>query len=220
MTRSHAWVWALLALLFCAGRAEAQLGGRDLRLSLDTDLFSIASVHVNPQQRFAPENDYMVYGIGPGQLGGSAVLIPATPLGFGVGFGISSRVLLGLRTGFGLDVIDQDDVDDKRKVLAVSLMPGITFVPLGERAKLFLQASALFQVDRVKQGGDQDRVLVGGFSAGIGTFIFAGPSVSVDLGFFFEGRFGSRQVDVGNADADADVRDLRGLVRLGMSLWK
>jgi hypothetical protein len=57
----------------------------------------------------------------------------------------------------------------------------------------------------------------GGFSAGIGTLIFPSSRFSVDLGFFFEGRFGGREFEPDQPDQD--LRDLRGLVRLGFSLW-
>lgn len=205
---------------FVASHAEAQLARGVLRLSLDTDVLSVASVETDPDGP-GGEEETTVFGIGPNQLGGSIVVIPATPLGFGIAYTMTHKIMIGLRTGLGFDVIDVDGTDDKRKVVALSLMPGLTFVPIGQRAKLFITLSPLFQVDRIKQGGDfKQRALFGGFSAGLGTLIFPTGSVSADIGFFFEGRFGGLKNENGANESEEDVRDLRGVVRFGLSLWR
>ena len=97
-------------------------------------------------------------------------------------------------------------------------MPGIEFVPIGHHAKLFIAARPLFQANRSKEGSATDRWIQGGFSLGIGTYIFPSPAVSADLGFFFEGRFGNQKID--DNDSALDIRDLRGVVRFGLSLWR
>lgn len=209
-----AFLCAMSALV--AASAEAQIRRGDLRLSLDTDMLSIAFVEVENDPG-PGEAEYTIFGLGPNQFGGSHAYFGATPLGFGVGYAISGRTILGLRSGLGYDVIDHGGNDNIR-VLALSLQPGITFVPIGKRAKLFLSLAGLFQVNRSKHDADNYRVLLGGFSGGIGTLIFPSNRFSADLGFFFEGRFGGIEVDPGDNEND-DVRDLRLLVRLGFSLW-
>ena len=206
---------ALAVVVLCATEAQAQLGRGNWRLSLDTDMLAVANVEVDPEP--GDSYDVMVISVGPNQLGGSRVLQPATPLGFGVGYTMSPKVVLGMRTGIGFDVRD-DGGEDNIRNLDISLMPGLTFVPLGRKAKLFLALAGIFQVNREKQDDRKDRVMYGGFSAGIGTLIFPSSRFSADLGFFFEGRFGGRDFEDPDG-ADQDLRDLRGLVRLGFSLW-
>lgn len=211
-----------LACAFIALPAQAQLGRGDFRLSLDTDVLSVAHISIDPDG--PPEDrDVTVFGIGPNQLGGSHATMVASPLGLGLGWVVTSKLLVGARLGLGFDVISPDGGDDNNtKVLALSLMPGLTWVPIGRKAKLFLDFRPLFQVNRLKRENYRGRWIQGGFSTGIGALIFPASSVSVDLGFHFEGRFGGSQVEIdpGDADDDARVRDLRGVVRLGISLWK
>jgi len=217
----------LAALVFClawgsALPAYAQLGRGDFRLSLDTDILSVAHVSIDPDGP-GGDQDSMVFGIGPNQLGGSRATMPATPLGLGLGRVITSKLLVGARIGLGFDVVSPEGANDNTKVLALSLMPGLTWVPMGNRAKLFLDFRPLFQVNREKTDNNKSRWIQGGFSTGIGALIFPASSVSVDLGFFFEGRFGGLKVDNNAGDDDdrrAHVQDLRGVVRLGISLWK
>jgi hypothetical protein len=141
-----------------------------------------------------------------------------TPLGLGFGWVLTPKILLGMRVGLGYDLISPDGNAPNTKILAVSLMPGIEFVPIGHRAKLFIAARPIFQANRLKRGNFTDRWLQGGFSLGIGTYIFPTPAVSADLGFFFEGRFGNHKVD--DNDPNQHVTDLRGVIRLGLSLWR
>jgi hypothetical protein len=214
----HLFRFAALAVVMscvlCSAKAEAQLGRGNWRISLDTDMLAVANVDVDPER--GTDYDVTVISVGPNQLGGSRVVQPATPLGFGVGYTMSPKLVLGVRTGLGVDI--RDGGDDKIRNLDVSLMPGLTFVPIGHKAKLFLSLAGIFQVNREKQDERRDRVMYGGFSTGIGTLIFPSSRFSADLGFFFEGRFGGRKFD--NPDGpDDDLRDMRGVVRLGFSLW-
>jgi hypothetical protein len=79
----------------------------------------------------------------------------------------------------------------------------------------------LFQVNRLKNDEYLLRWMQGGFSTGVGALIFAASSVSADIGFHFEGRFGARKEE--NDDVESDglrVRDFRGVIRFGLSLWR
>jgi hypothetical protein len=198
--------------------AEAQLDTGDFRFSIDADMLSISSFEFDLEGP-APASTTTVYGFGPNHLGGArATYNTPTPLGLGFGWVLTRKIVLGARIGLGLDVIDDDDGDDdKTRILGLSLMPGITFVPVGQHAKLFLSASPLLQVSRIKYDVGKSRYLVGGFGLGIGALFFVASTLSVDLGFHFEGRFGGYE-DRNNVEAD--VRDLRGVIRLGLSLWK
>lgn len=215
---------ALLAswLLFAGAwalPAQAQLHKGDFRLSLDTDVISIAHVELDPDGP-APKYARNIYGIGPNQLGGSRATAPASPLGLGFGFVVSPKILLGVRTGFGVDIVAPDS-GPNTKILAFSLMPGLTFVPIGRKAKLFIALSPLFQVNRDKRGDAKSRWLEGGFSTGIGALIFPSSSISADVGFHFEGRFGNNRVEANDqTDVTQHVADLRGVVRFGLSLWR
>jgi hypothetical protein len=209
---------AVLSLF--ARSAEAQIGRGDFRLSLDADMFAVAFVNVDPDT--GPDNESTVISLGPNQLGGSRQWPGghvASPVGFGFGYALSHRTVLGLRTGLGFDVIDDDD-NDKDRHLSLSLQPGVTFVPTGNHAKLFINIAALMQCERFKNDDAKNRVFMGGFAAGIGTLIFVSQRSSVDLGFFFEGRFGNYKIKEPEDDSDVQVRDLRIVVRLGFSLWK
>lgn len=212
----------LCGIALCSAQsAAAQLGRGDFRLSLDTDMLSVAHVSIDPDGP-AQEYDTTIFGVGPNQLGGAhAIDPPATPLGLGLAWVITSKLLIGARVGLGFDVVAPEGANDNTKVLALSLMPGLTWVPIGHRAKLFVDFRPLFQVNRVKTDDDKSRWILGGFSTGIGALIFAASSVSVDLGFFFEGRFGGQRVENDAGDETrAHAQDLRGVVRLGISLWK
>jgi hypothetical protein len=212
------WLFPL-ACLALSLPAHAQLGRGDFRLSLDTDILGVAHVSLDPDGA-APDIDATVFSLGPNQLGGSHVTMPATPLGLGLGWVLSPKILFGVRLGLGFDVISPDG-GDNRKVLAVSLAPGLTFVPIGHKAKLFVAISPLFQVNREKREDNLERWMQGGFSAGIGALIFPASPVSVDLGFFFEGRFGNLHREVNDIEQDGlRVADLRGVIRLGISLWR
>lgn len=218
--RGRAWALASFVLIgLFAWPAAAEPSDGVVRFSIDADLLSMADVqHENAA---GIEFEQTVYGIGPNQLGGSGVqpdtVIGTTPLGFGLGYGVSDRLLLGMRFGFGLDVRSPEGSAESLRVLTMSLMPGLTFVPLGDRAKMFLSASPIFQLDRNRIASDTRRTLLGGFSLGIGTLIFVVRSASIDLGFHFEGRFGNYENLRGE---ETELRDLRGVVRLGISIWK
>lgn len=208
-----ATVCAVLVGTF-ATPAQAQLSQGNLRLTIDGDMLSIAGVERQPEG--GVESKATVFGFGPNQHGGSQLSGRPTPLGLGVGYVLQAKLILGLRFGLGLDVISPEGDDNNTRILGLSLMPNATFVPVGKRAKLFLQAAPIFQVSRTKNDNGKERTILGGFGLGIGTFIFVTNALSVDLGFHFEGRFGGTEDRAGN---DVDVKDLRGVVRLGVSLW-
>jgi hypothetical protein len=197
-----------------AAPAQAQLSRGNLRLTIDADVLSVAGVERDPEG--AVESHTTVFGVGPNQHGGSQLSGRPTPFGLGVGYVLQPKLILGLRFGLGLDVISPDGSDNNTRVLGLSLMPNLTFVPVGKRAKLFLQAAPIFQVSRTKNDNSKERTILGGAGLGIGTFIFITNALSVDLGFHFEGRFGGHE---DNAGRDMDIKDLRGVVRLGVSLW-
>jgi hypothetical protein len=197
--------------------AFAQLSRGEFRLSLDVDVISIAHVSLNPDGP-VPASDQLIFGIGPNQLGGSQATIPTPPLGLGFAWVLTPKILLGIRVGLGYDLISPDGDSPNTKILSVALQPGIEFVPIGHRAKLFIAARPIFQANRVVRGGYKNRWLEGGFSLGIGTYIFPSPAVSADVGFFFEGRFGNQKIN--NNEPNRDIADLRGVIRLGLSLWR
>lgn len=213
------WLALLAALVLFATNAEAQVARKVLRFSIETDILSMAGIELKGEN--GNERDLNTYGIGPNQYGGLTAQLGAriapTPLAFGFAYGLSSKVLLGLRTGLGVDIIAPDGAEDNTRVLGLSLMPGLTFVPFGQRAKMFLAVSPIFQYGRVKVDEDKTHTLLGGFAFGLGTLVFVARQVSIDIGFHFEGRFGNYEDFDGG---DTEVRDLRGLVRLGLSLWK
>ena len=193
-----------------AAPAQAQLSRGNLRLSVDADMFSVAGVHVDGQPHGT------VVGLGPNELGGGRYYSGPTPVGLGVGYVLQPKLILGLRAGLGYDVVAPSGAPNNTRILGLSLMPGVTFVPFGERAKLFISFAPIFQVGRAKTLNTRDRTMLGGFGLGVGTFIFVTNALSVDLGFNFEGRFGGAET---NGMNHRDITDLRGLIRLGVSLW-
>lgn len=212
------WLFPLVCLA-ASTPARAQLGRGDFRLSLDTDVLGVAHVSLDPDGA-GGDAEYTVFSLGPNQLGGSHVTIPATPLGLGFGWVLSPKILFGVRLGLGFDVMSPDG-GENTKVLALALMPGLTFVPIGRKAKLYIDARPLFQVNRIKADEYVERWMHGGFSTGIGALIFAASSVSADIGFHFEGRFGARHEERNDVEADGlRVRDFRGVIRFGLSLWR
>jgi hypothetical protein len=212
-------LWALASLVWSLP-AHAQLNRGDFRFSLDTDMISVGHVSIDPDGP-AGEYDQTVFGIGPSELGASRVTAPTSPVGLGLGYVLRPKLVLGLRLGFGFDIVAPDNNGEDQKTLAVSLQPNLTIVPIGKATKLFIALAPLFQANRLKTGPRKERWLQGGFSVGIGALIFPTSAVSADLGFFFEGRFGNQHIELNdNGDTVADVADLRGIVRLGLSLWR
>jgi hypothetical protein len=223
MSRSAAYVFivALCAGLstLLAAPAQAQLSRGNLRLSIDGDMFSVAGVDIGGGKN-------KVIGLGPNQRGGSRLSGEPTPIGLGVGYVLQHNLILGVRFGLGYDVIAPDGGGSNTRLLGLSLMPGITFVPTGDRTKLFITAAPIFQVSRAKTDNARARTLLGGIDLGVGVFIFVTNALSVDLGFHFEGRFGNTDYAVDNLnhnpnnhDRHQSVTDLRGVLRLGFSLW-
>jgi hypothetical protein len=210
-------VLAALAFALCLSvspRAEAQLQQGALRFSLDTDFFTAGGVRF---ERGGANNDVTVFGFGPNHLGTNGFGYPMALTGLGLGYALRSKWVLGVRTGLGFDVYDGEGGSDKQRVLGLSLMPGVTWVPIGRDVKLFVNGSPIFQVNRRKQGDASERLLLGGFSFGIGALIFPVSAFSFDAGFHFEGRFGNDEDD---NDERLHIRDLRGVIRLGVSLWR
>jgi hypothetical protein len=211
-------VLAALAFALCLAvspRAEAQLQQGALRFSLDTDFFTAGGVRF---ERDGADSDVTVFGFGPNHLGNTAPTgYPMALTGLGFGYALRSQWVLGLRTGLAFDVYDGEGASDKTRVLGLSLMPGVTWLPIGRDVKLFVNGSPILQVNRQKQGDASERLLLGGFSFGVGALIFPVSAFSFDAGFHFEGRFGNDEDDNDNRQ---HIRDLRGVIRLGVSLWR
>jgi hypothetical protein len=208
---------ALALALWTAG-AQAQLDRGAWRFSIDGDMLSIGGVKTDPDGP-GGESKAMVVGFGPNQLGNARLSGLPTPIGLGVGYVLTPKLVLGVRTSLGFDVVSPDGGDNTRH-LNLALMPGITFVPLGHKAKLAINGSPIFQVSRQKSDNDPTtRTLLGGFAFGIGTLIFVHNRLSADIGFNFEGRFGNFDNDARD-DNDVHIRDLRGVVRVGVSFWR
>jgi hypothetical protein len=97
-------------------------------------------------------------------------------------------------------------------------MPELTFVPVGHDAKLFVKFSPVMQYSLEKRGANKSNIFMGCFSLGVGTFVFTGHTSSVDIGAYFEGRFGDLKREPGGESIDVD--DYRGVIRAGVSLWR
>jgi hypothetical protein len=213
--------FAIIIAVACIGifsaRAEAQLSSGQLRISVDGDVLSIAGVERDPEGP-GGESEIMVVGFGPNHVGGALFSAAPTPIGIGVDYVLQPRLMLGVRAALGFDVVSPDGNADNTRVLGLSLMPRVTFVPLGNnRAKMFVSGSPILQVDRAKTDDFKERTLLGGFGLGIGALIFFRDRLSADVGFHFEGRFGNYDRE---NDPDVHVRDLRGVIRVGLSFWR
>jgi hypothetical protein len=208
---------ALVLALWTAG-AEAQLSRGTMRFSIDGDMLAVGGVK-RENELTGAEGKSTVVGFGPNQHGNARLSAYPTPIGLGFGYVLQPKLILGLRTSLGYDVYAPDGGENTR-ILNLALMPGITFVPLGQKAKLALHAAPIFQVAREKQDTvPTRRTLLGGFALGVGALIFVHSRLSADIGFHFEGRFGGYDDD-NRDDNDTKLRDLRGVVRLGVSFWR
>jgi hypothetical protein len=196
-----------------ASHAEAQLSEGDLRIWMDADVLAVGVVREKPEG--GTRNNTTVVSVGPNQLGNSRVLLATPAVGVGVAYVLKPKWMLGARTGLGFDRVAFDHQADEKRV-AFSLMPELTFVPFGDDAKMFLKFSPIAQYNRIKRGSDKAHIFMGCFSVGGGMMWFRGRGTSIDLGAYFEGRFGTLKDP---SDAKTDVDDLRGLLRLSFSLW-
>ncbi|HEX5659156.1 MAG TPA: hypothetical protein VFX59_18310 [Polyangiales bacterium] len=212
-------ILVVLALALWTARAEAQIDRGTWRFTIDGDILSVGGVELDPPG--PGKSSATVIGFGPNQLGNArATQASPTPIGIGVGYALQPKLILGVRTSLGYDVVAPDGEDNNVRYLGLAVMPGITFIPLGGKTKLALDAAPLIQVDRRKTDNvPKDRTLLGGFALGVGALIFVHSRLSADIGFRFEGRFGNRDND-NRDDNDVHVRDLRGLIRLGVSFWR
>lgn len=196
-------------------RASAHVNDGGYRLWIDVDVYSAGVVRTDPGGSL-PVTKTTVISVGPNELGSSRVVMPVTPVGIGFAYVLKPKWLLGARAGLGYDRLSSKSADTQSYV-AFSLMPELTFVPLGRDAKLFIKFSPVLQYNQQKIGGDVSRIFMGCFSLGVGTFLFTSHTSSVDVGAYFEGRFGDLKQDGGRS---VDVNDLRGVVRAGVSLWR
>ncbi len=208
----------VLCLWFYAASAHAQIRQGTWRGFLDVDAFSVGMVKYVPEGP-AENQKFRVLGVGPNQIGGSRAVIGSPPLGFGFSYALRARWLLGLRTGLGFDRVASDDIADI-KVFVLSLMPEVTFVPLGKSNKLFARFSPILQYDRLKVGAVETHIFQGCFSIGAGGFLFVTKTSSVDVGANFEGRFGTLKGDLFPDGREVRIKDLRGVIRVGLSFWK
>jgi hypothetical protein len=214
MSRPRYWVALPLIVGLLASRAHAQPGDHEVRLFVDTNVVSAGVVRATPSGGSTDRTT--VIGVGPNNLGSSRAVLPAAPLGLGFAYVLRPKWLVGARTGFGFDRVESDAAGD-RKDVTFSLMPELTMVPLGEQTKLFAKFSPVFEILRSKQGSSTQQIYMGCFSVGLGAFIFTAPTSSIDVGAYFEGRFGDLKLEPDGLGTDID--DLRGVLRLGISLW-
>lgn len=217
MKNALVWLFALLGTLASAPPALAQVQEHALRIGIDADVFSAGVVRENPRGP-APPRETTVIGVGPNLMGSSRAVIATPTVGIGVAYALAPKWMLGARTGFGFDKVSPERASDQ-KVLAISFMPELTFVPIGKSAPLFLRFSPVAQFNQVKQGSVRRHIFMGCFSFGAGTFLFTSRWSSVDLGAYFEGRFGKLKPQL-TGGSYVDVNDLRGVARLGISLWR
>lgn len=206
---------SLVALTLTAEPAHAQLRQDTVRLAIDADTLSIGWTKLRPA--LGPPRKQTTIGVGPNQFGASEVGLPSAPLGFGAGYVLLPQLLLGARIGLGYDRTSSAGDVPAASYLTWTLMPGITYVPHGEQAKLFFNFSPLLEFTSRKQGDTQQIRFGGCFSLGGGTMLFVSPTSSIDLGIFFEGRF--PDIDE-KPKAKTEISDLRWLLRIGLSLWR
>lgn len=197
-----------------AAPVEAQLSSGDTRIWMDADVFAVGVVREKPEG--GTRNNTTVVSLGPNQLGNSRVVMPTPPVGVGMAYVLKPKWMLGARAGLGFDRVAFDHSADEKR-FAFSLMPELTFVPFGEDAKMFLKFSPIAQYNHVKQGDAKSHIFMGCFSVGGGVMWFQRRGSSIDLGAYFEGRFGNFKTDA--SDAKTDVDDLRGVLRLSFSIW-
>jgi|GEM_PF-6101161 len=213
-------LWSLcLALLFVeTASAHAQLRPATWRGFLDVDVFNAGVVQEDPRGP-AKNEKFTLVGFGPNQLGNSRAVIATPPVGLGFGYVLKPRWMLGLRAGLGYDRVSAHDSADL-KIFGMSFMPEVSFVPLGATAKLFIKFSPIAQYDQVKLGGSRTHIFMGCFSLGAGTMIFLSDTSSIDIGAYFEGRFGKLKPSPVSGGSYVDVDDLRAVIRVGLSFWK
>ncbi|MFM2417895.1 MAG: hypothetical protein RL385_2618 [Pseudomonadota bacterium] len=207
---------ATLACSFWTRPASAQMARGAVRYALDVDVLSAGAVWAKPHG----ERDVTtrVVSVGPNQLGNSQVVLPNTPVGIAFDYVVRPKWLIGVRTALGYDHRSRDDSPNER-ALSLSFMPALSFVPRGGPIRPFVKFSPIAQYSQRKQGSAREHIFMGCFSIGGGAFLFSGPSISVDAGAYFEGRFGKLKVADGPGQ-NAEIDDLRGVVRVGLSLWK
>lgn len=208
--------WVLVVTVLVTNQAAAHVNQGGYRLWIDADLFSVGSVRTDPGGG-GPISKTLVIGVGPNELGSSRVVVPLTPIGVGFAYVLRPKWLLGARVGFGYDRVAPKAGDDAHYV-SLSLMPELTFVPVGRDAKLFVKFSPVMQYSLEKNGPSRSNIFMGCFSFGVGAFLFTSHNSSVDLGAYFEGRFGDLKREPQGESIDVD--DLRGVIRAGVSLWR
>lgn len=204
-----------LYVLSAPQAARAQLRQTAVRLAMDADILSVGWTKLVPDE--GRTRTQTTLGVGPNQFGASEVALPSAPVGFGVGYVLRPKILLGARVGFGFDRSSSAGGEPVASYLTWTFMPGISYVPFGDRAKFFMNFSPLLEYTRRKQGDAQQVRFGGCYSLGAGTMVFLTPSSSVDVGAYFEGRF--PDVDE-KPHGRTSISDLRWLVRAGLSLWR
>jgi len=186
-------------------RAEAQPSRGDFRFSLDLEVLGIAGVSYELENS-DQEGDTTLFTVG------NAV----TPAYFGFGWALSQRALLGARLGFGF----QKDSDADAKATTFSLAPHVTFLPMGDETKLFLELGPILRITHQEAGRTETTGVSGGGGLALGAIVFTSRNASLDVGFFFDATWGEVSSELWVFEGDVDARVLRGGVRLGLSLWE
>lgn len=215
MKKCWPFLLILVSVMLTGATARAQLREGAVRVSLDADTLSLGWTKLNPER--GPVRKQTTVGVGPSQFGASEVGLPSAPIGFGAGYVVLPKLLLGARLGLGYDRTSSAGDIPAASYLTWTFMPGVTYVPRGEQAKLFFNFSPLLELTRRKQGNAQQVRFGGCFSLGGGTMLFVSQTSSIDVGLYFEGRF--PDIDE-KPRAKTEISDLRWLLRVGFSLWR
>lgn len=204
MKRLLTWLTGLATCLLVTS-AEAQPSRGDFRFSIDLEVLGIEGVHAELEDT-NQETETTIFTVG------NAV----TPAYLGVGWALSPKTLLGTRIGFGF----RKDSDSEAKATTFSIAPHLTFLPMGNDTKLFIEVGPILRLGHQEAGRREVTGVAGGGGIALGAIIFTSRGASLDVGFFFDATWGEVTSELWFLDADVDARILRGGVRLGLSLWE
>ncbi len=202
--------------------AKAEVHQGDLRLTLDTPLLTVGRVK-------ADRSDKVNYvGFGPGAIGGEALLsAPTSFVGLGFGYSFSDHVSAGGRVGFGYTTLSGDDDEgDSYNLWNFDLEPELRFFPVPNHdSAFFLSIAPVISFAGTGSDGYEESQLLYGGSVAIGESFFVAESVSFDISIGGQLRTGTVEAsyddefdDLGSDEAD--VTDIRGIVRIGISHWR
>ncbi|MBN2530265.1 MAG: hypothetical protein JXR76_27995 [Deltaproteobacteria bacterium] len=197
-------VCVLLSGLAMAKASYAELPAGKFRLHMSQTFVEVATGEVNPD------------GLDNREYGGLEIGVGMDRMGFGFGFALGGKLLLGAKVSLGQESGDWHPGSEEDH-FQISGIPYLEFVFLTTRIRPFAKVMLGIEGARWEDGGGFWGLVMGG---GGGLHFFLAPSVSIDADLELGFRFGTGHWDESPApDRDFSHWRFSFATLVGLSAW-